>query len=133
MVKLGILNSRMKDFYDIWALSQEFEFEGEPLSASIRATFRRRSTVLAAAAPLALSDSFVNDPMKQRQWQAFVKRGRLRLSAASFAAVVEANRAFLMPAVAAAVEAKQFNAHWPKGGPWRYELLTGVAKPRQQP
>ena len=85
---------------------------------SIRATFRRRSTALPAAVPLALSDSFGNDPMKQRQWQAFVKRGRLRMSAASFVAVVEANRTFLMPAITAAVEAKKFNAHWTKGGPW---------------
>ena len=99
MVKLGILNSRMKDFYDVWALSREFAFEGGVLSASIRATFVRRSTTLAARVPLALSDSFANDPMKRRQWQAFAKRGRLRLPTTSFAAVVEANRTFLMPAV----------------------------------
>jgi hypothetical protein len=118
MVKLGILNSRLKDFYDIWVLSLEFEFEGEVLGAAIRATFRRRSTALVATVPLALSDSFASDPTKQRQWQAFLKRGRLRLSATSFAAVVDSNRAFLMPAMTALVEARELNAHWPKGGPW---------------
>src|SRR5690606_12508439 len=31
MVKLDTLNSRMKDFHDIWALSDSFEFDGETL------------------------------------------------------------------------------------------------------
>lgn len=44
MVKLGLANSRMKDFYDIWTLSQEFDFDGSVLSAAILATFNRRRT-----------------------------------------------------------------------------------------
>jgi len=31
MVKLGLANSRMKDFYDIWLLSRLFSFEGDEL------------------------------------------------------------------------------------------------------
>ena len=77
----------------------------------------RRSTTLAARVPLALSDSFANDPMKRRQWQAFAKRGRLCLPTTSFGSVVEANRTFLMPAVTAVVEAREFNAQWPKETP----------------
>ena len=46
MVKLGVANSRMKDYYDIWALSREFDFDGAQLSDAIRATFRRRKTAI---------------------------------------------------------------------------------------
>ena len=39
MVKLGILNSRMKDFFDIWTLSREFSFDGSTLSKAVKTTF----------------------------------------------------------------------------------------------
>jgi len=45
MVKLGIANSRMKDFHDLHSLSKTFEFEGRALLDAIRATFGRRGTV----------------------------------------------------------------------------------------
>jgi len=41
MLKLGLANSRMKDFYDIWALSRGFDYDGAVLSAAIQATFKR--------------------------------------------------------------------------------------------
>jgi len=44
MVKLGVLNSRMKDFYDIWLLSRQFDFDGAKLTEAIRLTFEQRYT-----------------------------------------------------------------------------------------
>jgi len=76
-VKLDLMNSRMKDFYDIWILAREFEFEGEVLSHAIHATFERRQTGLPAG-PQYLSAGFSADFGKRQQWQAFVKRGKLR-------------------------------------------------------
>ena len=67
MVKLGMLNSRMKDFYDIWLLSRQFDFEGPKLVQAIRRTFERRSTVLPAEIE-AFSQSFID--AKQSQWAA---------------------------------------------------------------
>jgi hypothetical protein len=61
MVALGIANSRMKDFYDVWTLAREFEFKGPSLCAAIRATFERRQTPLPATTPLALTLEFGND------------------------------------------------------------------------
>lgn len=120
MVKLDLMNSRMKDFYDIWILAREFEFEGEVLSNAIRATFKRRQTELPAGPPFALSAGFSTDVGKRQQWQAFVKRGKLRLPETSLATVVDAIRDFLMPPITAAAESKKFSSHWPKGGPaWR--------------
>ena len=41
MVTLGLGNSRMKDFFDIWYLARTFEFDEATLRAAIRATFSR--------------------------------------------------------------------------------------------
>ena len=119
MVKLGLLNSRTRDYYDLWALSREFEFEGETLCKAIRATFRRRKTALPAEAPFALSPEFAEDDGKLKQWQAFLRKGRLRLQEKDFGKVISAIRDFLMPVVAAAHENRVFDAFWSKSGPWK--------------
>lgn len=72
MVALGRANSRMKDFYDMWALSKTFTFDPERLSRAIRATFARRNTVIPTEKPDALTEAFAADLSKQRQWTAFV-------------------------------------------------------------
>jgi hypothetical protein len=77
MVALDIVNTRIKDFYDIWSLSRVREFDGATLAAAILATFRRRATPLPQDAPPALTEAFSGDPAKQRLWQAFLRKGRL--------------------------------------------------------
>ena len=47
MVYLGQINSRMKDFYDIWSLATHFAFEGLTLAQAISETFKSRGTALA--------------------------------------------------------------------------------------
>ncbi len=117
MVYLGEVNSRMKDFYDIWLLASRFTFDGPTLAAAIRATFNRRSTTLPAA-PLSLSDEFVTRRDKQTQWAAFVRRQMLQDSAPSFEQLAVRLRAFLLPVVGALVAGEAFNGHWAPGGPW---------------
>lgn len=73
MVILGMANSRMKDYYDVWMLMTTFELEGERLSRAIRATFGRRDTLVPEATPEGLSSAFADDAGKQRQWQAFAR------------------------------------------------------------
>jgi predicted nucleotidyltransferase component of viral defense system len=68
LVKLGIANTRMKDFYDLWMLSREFAFDGTLLSDAIKATFKRRRTEIPADTPLALTDEFSRDSQKAKQW-----------------------------------------------------------------
>lgn len=70
MVALGALNSRMKDFYDIWLLSRQFDFDLSTLAQAIAATFRRRDTPLPAR-PV-FTESFAAE--KQEQWRAFLRR-----------------------------------------------------------
>jgi predicted nucleotidyltransferase component of viral defense system len=95
MVVLGLANSRMKDFYDVWVLSRAYEFEDDRLARALAATFQRRDTVLPAEAPEALTATFANDLTKQRQWQAFVRD--LGVEVPALGDVVSDIAAFLLP------------------------------------
>jgi len=77
MVMLGIANSRMRDFYDIWFLACKFEFSSLLLSHAIKGTFTRRRTALPTQAPRALTPEFSASPDKQAQWRAFVRKAGL--------------------------------------------------------
>ena len=118
MVSLGILNSRMKDFYDLWHLAQRDAFEGPALTEAVRATFDRRETPIPDAAPLALSDGFALDAVKQTQWRAFVRRGRVNDEAA-LSEVIKSLRGFLLPVLQAARANSPLDERWEPGGPWR--------------
>ena len=74
---LGIANSRMKDFFDLWILLRHTNFDGDILRRAIQATFVRRKTTLPADVPFGLTDDFARDTQKQTQWHAFVRRNRL--------------------------------------------------------
>lgn len=76
MVILGIRNSRMKDFFDIWTLFSKFTIDESLLEESILATFTRRNTPFPKDTPLALTEEFAMNPDKMKQWSAFLKRTR---------------------------------------------------------
>jgi predicted nucleotidyltransferase component of viral defense system len=73
MVALGLANTRLKDFYDIWILAQTYEFNDDRLAQAIAATFARRKTVIPTERPDGLTPAFASDPAKQQQWAAFVQ------------------------------------------------------------
>lgn len=75
---LGIANSRMKDYFDLLALTREGEMAKPALVAAINATFERRGTRWSPALPFGLSETFAGDPQKQAQWTAFLRRNRLQ-------------------------------------------------------
>jgi len=112
MVRLGIANSRMKDFYDVWTLARQFEFDGNASCAAIQATFQRRQTALPATPPLALTPEFSTDRQKATQWSAFLRKGRLVESPPPFEDVVSLLASFLMPPTIAAVSNAPWNKTW---------------------
>lgn len=118
MVKLGVLNSRMKDFYDVWQLSQRFNFKGSTLATAIEKTFDARKTSLPSA-PTVFQDSFATEQGKEIQWQAFLQRSRLRISPTLFVEVAATIREFLSPLIAAIVEDGTAGMVWTAPGPWR--------------
>lgn len=96
MVKLGIANTRMKDFHDVWFLAQRFAFDGPTLRKAIEATFARRQTDLSQS-PETFTDAFAKDPTKQAQWAAFLRRNDLSGITDQFSEVVAVIRKFIEP------------------------------------
>jgi hypothetical protein len=74
MTVLGMANSRMKDFYDIWMLIANFEFAGRVVQAAIERTFQNRSTELPDEKHIVFSDEFAEN--KRDQWIAFSRKLR---------------------------------------------------------
>ncbi|MDO8691347.1 MAG: nucleotidyl transferase AbiEii/AbiGii toxin family protein [Dehalococcoidia bacterium] len=118
MVKLGVLNSRTKDFYDIWMLSCTFDFTGEILAEAIQKTFEKRNTPIAID-PAVFDPSFLKDGNKKVQWQGFLSKAKLIDAPGDFEDVVAAIKKFLEPLVASLVERRAFRSVWNAPGPWR--------------
>ncbi len=118
MVLLGLPNSRMKDFFDLWILCKDFAFEGESLTQAIRATFQRRGLSLPSDTPLALTAEFGTDPSKTRQWAAFIRKGKLAAVPENLTTVIDLLEQFLMPVARMAAENDSLTAKWMAGGPW---------------
>lgn len=116
MAKLGPINSRMKDFFDIWLLSRQFEFDAPALVSAIGKTFARRGTPLSLP-PYALTRDFAADPLKQTQWRAFLDKSSLA-APSQLDELVEVLAAFLLPVAAAARDGSQLSSHWLPPGPW---------------
>lgn len=115
MVRLGILNSRMKDFYDIWLLSRQFNFDGLELAQAIHLTFQKRDTTL----PLrieAFQQPFID--AKQIQWLAFRKRLQQEHLPESFKNVVSAVQNFLVPLTILISQNNPKPLIWSAPGPW---------------
>ena len=98
MVALDMVNTRMKDFYDIWLLSTTLDVDYEVLAAAIHETFKRRHTALPSDTPAALTPAFTSDETKKRQWQAFLRKNRLDESL-GLENVAEAINRFLLPLI----------------------------------
>ena len=118
VVRLGIANTRMKDFYDLWAMATTFAFAGIPLAAALAATFENRGTALPGEPPLALRPEFTADTEKQAQWSAFSRRVELP-PAVSLESITEVLRRFLLPPAGAETRGEPFERDWPAGGDWR--------------
>lgn len=118
MVKLGMLNTRMKDFFDVWSASQEFSFDGPTLSKAVKTTFETRRTKVPKEPPLALTSEFYDDRQKNAQWNAFINKSGLSADAKSLPEIVKILIDFLMPVSAAVAKQEAFNQKWQPSGPW---------------
>lgn len=119
LVVLGIANSRMRDFYDLWTLATQFGFSGSLLAESIHSTFERRRTVVPAVIPLALTQEFYGHDAKRTQWNAFLRRSMLEEEEITLVRVTSLLETFLMPPALAISNGQTFKMVWLPGGPWR--------------
>lgn len=116
MLKLGELNSRMKDFFDIWLLSRQFDFDGNNLAEAVRLTLEHRGTKVPDEIA-AFSKAFIDD--KQVQWNAFRTRLGLDLVPADFGEIVAAVERFIKPIADALVSDTDKPQQWKAPGPWQ--------------
>jgi len=117
MVSLGMVNSRMKDFYDIWVIAKQFTFEGSVLVSAVKETFDRRRTPIPEAIPKGLSGEFASDSEKAVQWSSFLSRTGHQGTSVKLEQVVQELRVFLLPLLNAAAKGEAFNLNGKDGGP----------------
>lgn len=127
IVDLGLVNSRLKDFYDLWMLAGTLCFDGPVLVGALTATFRSRGTELPIELPPALTHAFVTQASSVSMWRTF----RARLGASGIEApaeldgVVRAIAEFVMPPVLAAASGSSFALLWKPDSGWGLDLTTG--------
>ena len=120
MVQLGTRNSRMKDFYDIWALSETFEFDGAALREAVERCFDRRGTAWSQTVPAALTPAFYSEAGLLGRWRAYGQDGQLLSSPPSaFVDIGTRLQLFMAPVRESILSGQPFEMHWPEGGPWR--------------
>ena len=88
---LGMANSLMKDYFDLWMLLRDGGLDDAELVRAVQARFTRRRTALPEGVPAGLSDAFASDAGKLSQWRAFVSKNKL--SATALGDLVQALRA----------------------------------------
>jgi hypothetical protein len=111
LTALGILNSRLNDYYDLALLSRMYPFKGNRLAEAIVATFRRRGTAIELE-PIGLTRAYCDDPARTLQWRAFVRRSRLAEDAGDLTRLVEEIRPFVLPILPSAAAEREFGSRW---------------------
>jgi len=109
ITSLGNVNSRYKDFFDIFILAHFFSFSGELLQKAILETFTQRQTPFQPL--IAFEDSFIEDPIHQRRWKAFITKKNVQTEAA-FSEVIACLKIFLIPIIQSLQENKSFTQTW---------------------
>lgn len=117
LTSLGMLSSRMKDYFDLWILAGHSDFDGSILSRAVTATFERRRTVIPNGVPIGLADEFIQDAQKEKQWQAFLRKNALKKT--PLATVVGDLRDFLLPVLAAIAAGSSHDYSWCAGAGWQ--------------
>ena len=119
LVKLGIANTRMKDFHDLKTLSELFHFESGTLVNAIQRTFERRKTVVPIdKPPTALTEEFFADTTKMAQWVAFISKNKLYIQPSSLKSVATSIREFLMPLMQPEIMSGEHRLRWEPSGSW---------------
>ena len=114
LVQLGDWNSRMKDFYDLWVLSRQYDFYGHQLSKAIGLTFKNRDTSLEQDIT-AFKTEFIKK--KEKEWRSFIKTLNQEDSV-SLSEVIEFLKLFLLPIVKALTLKKPMPKYWKASKSW---------------
>lgn len=97
IVKLDEVNSRMKDYYDLWLLARQFDFDTNQLATAIQLTFNKRQTVVPERTEQVFTDRLIQ--VLAPQWKSYIQRNNLPLTTQDFRAVVYGISNLLAPAL----------------------------------
>lgn len=109
IVSLGYDNSRFKDFYDLYVLARNNDFDGRVFTEAIRETFANRHTSMNEI--VAFEDGFADDPIRQSRWQAFVKKKKAILPITLEEAILMIEK-FMTPVTEAISKNVEFDCRW---------------------
>jgi hypothetical protein len=112
VVVLGMANSRLKDYYDLFLISHTFTLEQRLLAEAVRRTFERRGTALPEGTPVGLTNEFAAS--SQVRWRGFLGRERMLPVPDDLAVVVTDLHDFLVPVI----HGLDQGLTWLPGGPW---------------
>ena len=108
-VSLGLANSRYKDFYDIYVLSDRYNFDGKELTNAIKETFNHRGTSFDDI--VAFEDGFADDETRLMRWNSFVKKKKALIKL-DFEETVQLLKILLFPIVDAIKKNELFERTW---------------------
>ncbi|MDP8265682.1 MAG: nucleotidyl transferase AbiEii/AbiGii toxin family protein [Candidatus Aceula meridiana] len=119
MFKLGLLNSRMKDFYDIWLMMRQFEFKGANLVEAIKKTFKHRKTDIPHNKPLFAEEIYDEKSDRQMLWSAFLKKGDIQHAPDTLSVTAKAIEAFLVEPIVVINKKVKFDKIWKSPRGWK--------------
>jgi len=119
MIKLGLLNSRMKDFYDIWLMLRQFDFSGSNLTQALKGTFKHRKTDLPTGKPLFVEEIYDEKSDRQTLWKAFLRKGDIEQAPERLAMIAKEIEHFLIEPLRALDQGTTFDRKWKAPGPWK--------------
>ena len=108
-VSLGLLNSRYKDFFDIYTISLKYDLDGQQLLEAIKETFDHRKTGFDDI--VAFSDEYANDIELQSRWKSFIKKKQVAIDI-EFIKVINECKALLLPIIEHINLDASFNKTW---------------------
>ncbi len=109
--KLGMTNSRLKDYYDLYIIASNFDLDGELLQDAVQNTFERRKTTINSKLPIGVSNEFCSDKDKNKAWSAFLNKNDL-ICKKSLSDICKLIEQFLYPINLAISENKKYTNHW---------------------
>lgn len=119
ILKLGMANSRMKDYYDLWLIPGTVTFEGGVLRKAFTATFERRGTPLPPGDPVGLTREFAEATDNVKRWRAFLDTNGLEDARKELQRAIDAIRDFVVPPLRAAAQQGSFEQNWSPGAGWK--------------
>jgi hypothetical protein len=119
MVKIGLLNSRMKDFYDIWLMMRQFDFDGLKLVEALKRTFRHRKTSLPQHKPLFAEEIYDEKSDRQTLWRAFLRKGDIKHAPEKLSTTAREIEKFLIKPLDVVNKTQEFEGEWKASGPWK--------------